>query len=99
MHFSFPSLACPGSLVRFEDKCYERVGNTIQNIEDNANACFERGGSLWTPQTSAEHHFVSQTFPSPNGIYHLGVVKYMVERSLEMINFCSLLNLVSVLIT
>ena len=62
------------------------VERESMNVVNNADACIERGGSLWTPQTSAEHLFVAQTFPSLNGLYHLGVVKYMVERFKYVMN-------------
>ena len=72
-------LACPSPLVRFEDKCYQMVDTEIKDVEDNIDTCSERGASLWTPQTSVAHHFVAQTFFSPNGLYHLGIVKYTVK--------------------
>lgn len=70
--------ACPGNQIRFEDNCFDAAANDPANIITNADACKAKNGNLWVPVSSAEHHFVTQTFQSSNNLYHLGVVKYMV---------------------
>ena len=52
----------------------------------NVDVCKHKNGELWVPRTSAEHHFVTQTFQSPNNLYHLGVVKYMVCISMYIVS-------------
>ena len=79
-------LACDGNRVRFEDNCFEAAGSTIANIMVNVDVCKHKNGELWVPRTSAEHHFVTQTFQSPNNLYHLGVVKYMVCISMYIVS-------------
>ena len=65
--------------VRFGENCYEAAFDDPQDIVSNVNECKHKGGDLLVPTTSAEHHFVAQTFQSSNGMYHLGVAKYKVK--------------------
>ena len=70
--------ACPReSQVRFEDHCYEYASNNVpMDIISNIDACKDKTAELWVPGTSAEHHFVSQTFPSDNNTWHFGILTY-----------------------
>ena len=55
---------------------------TPTDVFSNINACKAKGSELWVPETSAEHHFVKQTFPGTEASqehYHLGILKYSKE--------------------
>ena len=67
-----------GEQTRFEDNCYEYASSSSPvDIVSNIDACKAKGGDLWVPGTSAEHHFVSQTFPSATSdAFHLGILHY-----------------------
>ena len=55
------------------------TSRTPANISSNIDACKEKGSELWVPGTSAEHHFVKQTFPGAEVThvhYHIGILKY-----------------------
>ena len=72
---------CPRSdQTRFEDHCYEyALGSSSLDIVSNINACKEKQSELWVPETSAEHHFVQQSFTgatSNDTLYHLGITQY-----------------------
>ena len=63
--------------IRFEDNCYEYASDsTPTDIISNIDACKAKGSDLWMPESSAEHHFVHQSFPGPastDELYHLGI--------------------------
>ena len=51
----------------------------MSNIIRNIDACKAKKMDLWVPETSAEHHFVSQTFTGStlnDREYHLGILRY-----------------------
>ena len=51
-----------------------------ENITDNADGCFDKGGLLWYPETAEELQFVKHAFPVPDGyLYHLGYKNYSRE--------------------
>ena len=80
--YLFEFIACEEPRVRFGDHCYEQVDSDISNILNNVYKCKEKNGELVIPQTSSEHHFISQTFQSTNNMYHLGVVSYKVMTNI-----------------
>ena len=76
---------CYGSSqTRFQDHCYEYASSaTGSDIINNIDACKAKGSDLWVPETSAEHHFVAQTFPGDtlsDTLYHLGILRYMPRQ-------------------
>ena len=63
--------------MRFEDHCYEYANNSApSDIVSNIDVCKDKDSDLWVPGTSAENHFVTQTFPADNNKYHFGIVRY-----------------------
>ncbi len=72
--------ACPSGQVRYGDNCYQRSGSSDSDIFTNANSCLDKMASLWSPETSNEVTFVTTTFPSTSGIYHLGIEQYIFGK-------------------
>ena len=70
--------------IRFQDNCFEYAANSIpSDILTNLDSCKAKGSELWVPETSAEHFFVAQSFPSAetnNYYYHLGILKYSPKK-------------------
>ena len=76
---------CYGSSqTRFQDHCYEYASSSSgSDIINNIDACKAKGSDLWVPETSAEHHFVAQTFPGASendNLYHLGILRYIPKQ-------------------
>jgi len=80
VHISSNFTACPNGQVRYGDNCYQRSGSSDSDIFSNANSCLDKTANLWSPETSNEVTFITATFPSTSGFYHLGIEQYIFGK-------------------
>ena len=73
-------LVCPSGQIRYGDQCYTTAAATDLSILASLDACADKMSTLWSPETSNEIAFITQTFPSDGSLYHLGIEQYVYGK-------------------